>query len=89
MTTKLPKRDVVVVGLGGAGGVAVVPLTEAGLDVVGLEAGTWLQPRDFARKPCQRRFDLRHVRLVGEDILPAHELAEQSDRRTCAFDVNA
>ena len=37
MTTKLPKRDVVVVGLGGAGGVAVVPLTEAGLDVVGLE----------------------------------------------------
>lgn len=48
MTTKLPKRDVVVVGLGGAGGVAVVPLTDAGLDVVGLEAGTWLGPRDFA-----------------------------------------
>ena len=48
MTTKLPKRDVVVVGLGGAGGIAVVPLTDAGLDVVGLEAGTWLGPRDFA-----------------------------------------
>ena len=31
MTTKLPKRDVVVVGLGGAGGIAVVPLTDAGL----------------------------------------------------------
>jgi gluconate 2-dehydrogenase alpha chain len=39
---------VVVVGLGAAGGVAVQPLAEAGLDVVGLEAGTWLDRRDFA-----------------------------------------
>ena len=34
--------------LGAAGGVAAYPLAEAGLDVVGLEAGTWLDRRDFA-----------------------------------------
>ena len=56
MTTKLPKRDVVVVGLGGAGGVAVVPLTDAGLDVVGLEAGTWLSARDFAPDELRNQY---------------------------------
>jgi len=48
MPTQLRGADVVVVGLGAAGGVAVQPLAEAGLDVVGLEAGTWLDRRDFA-----------------------------------------
>jgi gluconate 2-dehydrogenase alpha chain len=48
MTVTRAKTDVVVVGLGGAGGVAVQPLTESGMEVVGLEAGTWLGPRDFA-----------------------------------------
>jgi gluconate 2-dehydrogenase alpha chain len=48
MTVRLDKTDVVVIGLGGAGGVAVEPLTAAGLDVVGLEAGTRLAPKDFA-----------------------------------------
>ena len=48
MTVRLEQTDVVIVGLGGVGGVAVVPLTEGGLDVVGLEAGTWLNPKDFA-----------------------------------------
>jgi choline dehydrogenase-like flavoprotein len=36
--TTLQRTDVVVVGLGAVGGTAVVPLTEAGLQVVGLEA---------------------------------------------------
>ena len=40
MATRLDRADVVVVGLGGAGGVAVEPLAAAGLDVVGLEAGS-------------------------------------------------
>jgi gluconate 2-dehydrogenase alpha chain len=48
MPTQLRGADVVVVGLGAAGGVAVQPLADAGLDVVGLEAGTWLDRRDFA-----------------------------------------
>jgi len=48
MATRLPGTDVVVVGLGAAGGVAVLPLAEAGLDIVGLEAGSRLTKRDFA-----------------------------------------
>jgi gluconate 2-dehydrogenase alpha chain len=48
MATQLRGADVVIVGLGAAGGVAAYPLAEAGLDVVGLEAGTWLDRRDFA-----------------------------------------
>ena len=57
MATELKKRDVVIVGLGAAGGVAVLPLARAGLDVVGLEAGTWLNPDDFA--PDELRNNVR------------------------------
>ena len=48
MPRNLSKTDVVIVGMGAAGGVAALPLTNAGLKVVGLEAGGWLSPRDFA-----------------------------------------
>src|SRR5439155_17351791 len=48
MATNLKPVDVAVVGLGAAGGVAVLPLTRAGLKVAGIEAGTWMDPRrDF------------------------------------------
>src|SRR5215467_12623096 len=43
----LPKTDVVVIGLGAAGGIAVLPLARAGLKVVGLEAGGWMQASQF------------------------------------------
>ena len=48
MPVRLKDTDVVIVGLGAAGGVAALPLAQAGLDVIGLEAGTWLTRRDFA-----------------------------------------
>jgi gluconate 2-dehydrogenase alpha chain len=48
MATRLAETDVVVVGMGAAGGVAVLPLVDAGLQVIGLEAGTWLTRNDFA-----------------------------------------
>lgn len=48
MATEMQKTDVVVIGLGAVGGVAVLPLVSAGLRVVGLEAGSWLSTRDFA-----------------------------------------
>jgi gluconate 2-dehydrogenase alpha chain len=34
--------------MGAAGGVAALPLAQAGLDVIGLEAGAWLTSKDFA-----------------------------------------
>src|SRR5712692_10234157 len=48
MATRLKGTDVVIIGLGAAGGVAALPLAQAGIEVVGLEAGTWLTRRDFA-----------------------------------------
>jgi len=48
MAINLKPVDVAVVGLGAAGGVAVLPLTRAGLKVAGIEAGAWLDPhRDY------------------------------------------
>ena len=47
MPRRLEGADVVIVGLGAAGGVASLPLARAGLKVIGLEAGGWLGPRDF------------------------------------------
>ncbi len=57
MPVNLKPTDVVVVGLGAAGGVAVLPLTQAGIEVIGLEAGTWLRADDFA--PDEIRNNLR------------------------------
>jgi len=48
MATDLKKTDVVIVGLGAVGGVAALPLVQAGLEVVGLEAGAWMREADFA-----------------------------------------
>src|SRR3989442_10639573 len=57
MATKLKDTDVVIVGLGAAGGVAALPLAQAGIDVIGLEAGTWLTRKDFA--PDELRNNVR------------------------------
>ncbi len=56
MPIRLKEADVVIVGLGAAGGVAALPLAQAGLDVVGLEAGTWLTKRDFAPDELRNNF---------------------------------
>ncbi|HEV2199530.1 MAG TPA: GMC family oxidoreductase [Bryobacteraceae bacterium] len=47
MAINLKPVDVAVIGLGAAGGVAVLPLSRAGLKVAALEAGTWMPPRTF------------------------------------------
>jgi gluconate 2-dehydrogenase alpha chain len=57
MAISLTKTDVVIVGLGAVGGVAALPLARAGLEVVGLEAGAWLTPADFA--PDELRNNVR------------------------------
>jgi gluconate 2-dehydrogenase alpha chain len=56
MATSLSGTDVVIIGLGAAGGVAALPMAQAGINVVGLEAGTWLTTRDFAPDELRNNF---------------------------------
>src|SRR5246127_4206608 len=56
MAIDLKKTDAVIVGPGAVGGVAALPLARAGLEVIGLEAGTWLSPRDFAPDELRNNF---------------------------------
>jgi gluconate 2-dehydrogenase alpha chain len=60
MATRLKKTDVVVVGLGAGGGVAALPLTRAGLKVIGLEAGGRYTPSDYVPD------ELRNAQVNGE-----------------------
>ena len=73
MATRLKKTDVVIVGLGAVGGVAVLPLARAGLHIIGLEAGGWLAPADFA--PDELRNNVRGwpqaVQKANQEI-PTH-----------------
>ena len=59
MAISLKPVDVAVIGLGAAGGVAVLPLTQAGLKVAGIEAGTWMDPRAF--RPDEIYSNVRHL----------------------------
>ena len=47
MAINLKPVDVAVVGLGAAGGVAVLPMAQAGLKIAALEAGSWIPPSQF------------------------------------------
>jgi len=49
MSNPLPKTDVVIIGLGVAGGTAAYVLTQAGHSVVGLEAGPWRDKKEFLK----------------------------------------
>ena len=60
MATRLKDTDVVIVGLGAAGGLAALPLAQAGLMVVGLEAGNWMSKHDFSQIPITKE-----SRIVG------------------------
>jgi gluconate 2-dehydrogenase alpha chain len=74
MATSLRKRDVVIVGLGAAGGVAALPLSRAGLDVLALEAGGRFSTRDFPSDEI--RNDLRNWmgRAKVNNEVPTHRL---------------
>jgi gluconate 2-dehydrogenase alpha chain len=71
MATTLDPTDVVVIGLGAAGGVAVLPLTRAGMDVIGLEAGGAMTRRDFA--PDEIRNNVR-----GWPMLTSHKTNQEA-----------
>jgi gluconate 2-dehydrogenase alpha chain len=73
MAINLTKTDVVIVGLGAVGGVAALPIARAGLRVIGLEAGTWLAPEDFA--PDELRNNVRgwpHAVQKANREVPTH-----------------
>ena len=56
MATRLKDTDVVIIGLGAAGGLAALPLAQAGIEVVALEAGGRLTRRDFAPDELRNNF---------------------------------
>jgi gluconate 2-dehydrogenase alpha chain len=62
MTKKLPRKDVVVVGLGWTGSIMALELCRAGLDVVAIERGPWRDtPTDFniGTAPDELRYGVR------------------------------
>src|SRR5712691_10642820 len=77
MATRLKDTDVVLIGLGAVGGVAVLPLAQAGLDIVGLEAGGRLTRRSFA--PDELRNNYRGwpqaVQKANQEIPPTRRNA--------------
>ena len=86
MHKNLPKTDVVIIGMGAAGGVAALPLTNAGLKVIGIEAGGWLSPRDFA--PDELRNGARNWPQAVQKQQPRHRLcAQHLIRRQCRVDT--
>lgn len=74
MAIRLKKTDVVIVGLGAAGGIAALPLTRAGLEVIGLEAGPWLNVRDFPSDEIRNDIRAWMSRNKFHKELPTHRL---------------
>ncbi|SFE56487.1 GMC family oxidoreductase [Alteribacillus iranensis] len=66
MVTKLPKTDVVTVGVGWTGGIIAAECSKAGLEVVGLERGRNRETQDFAMKHDELRYALRYEN--GQDL---------------------
>src|SRR5436190_1599109 len=82
MATRLKDTDVVVIGLGAAGGVAVLPLAQAGLEVIGLEAGGAMTRRDFA--PDEIRNNVR-----GWPMLTSHKTNQEAPTVRATAAANA
>ena len=59
MATELEKVDVVVVGMGWAGGIVSAELAKAGKNVVGLEKGHNAKRSDYIGVKDELRFDNR------------------------------
>ncbi len=60
MARKLPKTDVVIVGVGWAGGIIASELTKKGLKVVGLERGRERKTEDYFMVHDELRYALRY-----------------------------
>lgn len=60
MAKTLPKTDVVIAGVGWAGGIIAAELTKAGLNVVGLERGKERKTEDYFMVHDELRYALRY-----------------------------
>ena len=84
---KLKPVDVAVIGLGAAGGVAVLPLARAGLKVAGIEAGTWMDPKTF--KPDELHNNVRglltSVPKANREVPTSRSAPGQPARRVETF----
>ena len=72
MATRLKKTDVVIVGLGAAGGTAALPLARSGLKVIGLEAGPRLSFRDFPSDEIRNDIRSWLARIKFAREMPTH-----------------
>jgi gluconate 2-dehydrogenase alpha chain len=77
MVTKLPKTDVVTVGVGWTGGIIAAEASKAGLKVVGLERGGNRSTENFAMKHDELRYAIRG------------ELMQDLSRETLTFRNNS
>ncbi len=72
MAHRLPKKDVVIIGLGWSGSIMAHELTDEGLDVIAIERGPWRDaPTDFPTNYMQDelRYRIRHELFLRPDQL--------------------
>ena len=72
MSRRLPRKDVVIIGLGWTGSIIANELTDQGLDVIAIERGPWRDaPTDFAPSEMQDelRYRVRHELFLRPDQL--------------------
>jgi gluconate 2-dehydrogenase alpha chain len=70
MSRKLPKKDVVIIGLGWTGSIIANELTDESLDVIAIERGPWRDtPTDFPVNYMQDelRYHIRHELFLRPD----------------------
>lgn len=79
--------DVVVIGMGAAGGLAASQLARAGLRVVGLEAGTWHETSEFAQDDVAQlgRNDLGRVKVNHE--VPTFRSSDEEEAQQALINV--
>jgi len=87
MAIRLKPVDVAVVGLGAAGGVAVLPLTRAGLKVAGIEAGTWIDIHTF--KPDEIYNNVRSLVTTSDKAKREIPTFRRTDRDRAVQGTNA
>src|SRR3954463_4256910 len=72
MARKLPKKDVVIIGLGWTGSIIANELTDEGLDVIAIERGPWRDaPTEYPPNYAQDelRYRIRHELFLRPDRL--------------------